>query len=123
MIVRVRGVEVVCETLDELEQIIQRFGGEIATPTVQPMARTHSPHDHDARLLRAFVRSPSGLPSTTVQGMLGVKGKAIPYALREWAMKVRLPPDSYVKTTISGKRGWKLSAAGFNAARTLLDES
>ena len=28
MIVRVRGVEVVCETLEELDQIIERYGGE-----------------------------------------------------------------------------------------------
>src|SRR5688572_22583145 len=99
-VVRVRGVEIVCETLDEINAIIERFGVEatgVAGNSGAHMAKLPNVRDHDGRLLRALVRSSGGLPSSTVQGMLNVQGKAIPYALRDWAKRMRLPQDACVK--------------------------
>lgn len=118
------GVEVVCDTLDELDRLIERYGTDGADGAGgSSMVRLPDQRDNrrEAKLLRAFVKNPGGLESSTVQGILGVQGKAIRGALRDWAKQSGLPPDACVKTTVRGKRGWKLNDSGFNAAKISLE--
>lgn len=123
MKVRVRGVEIECESLDELDAIIDRYGEGAPVRGANGLAGLSVPTvgatNVDQALLRAFLNAPSGLPSQAVQGMLHVKGKAIPGALKAWAVRVHLPDDGFEKANPGGKRGWRLSDAGAGAARVL----
>jgi hypothetical protein len=125
--VRVRGIEVVCETLDDLDKIIERYGDTSAPPAGSAQAALAGSHGVarkaaalDNGLLQAFAQAPGGVQSKIVEGMLGVRGKAIRSALRIWAARVHLSPDTIEKANPGGKRGWKLNESGIAAARTLL---
>lgn len=119
MLVRVRGIEIVCDNLDELDAILDRYGdgaavrsGGGATPT------QGGGKSVDERLLRAFMGSPSGVPSPTITGLLKVNGKAIPAALAAWAGRMNLP-NAFEKANPGGRRGWKLTDAAMAAARAV----
>jgi hypothetical protein len=131
MIVRVRGVEVVCETMEELDQIIERYGDAGASPIgtllgpSQPAASSLNGAARKAAaldngLLQAFVNSPAGVQSKIVEGLLGIRGKAIPFALRAWAKRVHIAPETIARANPGGKRGWKLNESGIAAARALM---
>src|SRR5205823_1202674 len=118
-----RGVEVVCESLEELDALIARYG-DAATPGRPGPAKAGrngtGPADVDVALLRLLARSPSGVVSKTIEGMLQVQGKAIRTALRAWAVRVNLSPDTIEKANPGGRRGWRLTEGGMGAAKALM---
>ncbi|HLY38565.1 MAG TPA: hypothetical protein VKU61_11050 [Candidatus Binatia bacterium] len=128
MIVRVRGIEIVCESLEELDQLMERYGEAAATNGAASMSVGGSLSTHagkkavalDNGLLQAFAQSPTGVQSKIVEGMLGIRGKAIRAALRAWATRVHLSPDTIEKANPGGRRGWKLTSSGIAAAKALM---
>lgn len=127
MIVRVRGVEIVCESLEELDQIIQRYGVEGAVrdgtgSIAVPSGGTAGAGGIDVKLLRQFVQNPAGIPSPTVAGMLKATGKGIPGALTAFAARMHLAPDSFEKCNPGGRRGWKLTEPALAAAQAVLSD-
>lgn len=124
MIVRIRGVEIVCESLEELDRLLERYGeaGAItAGPQLPSPGRSGgAPPSVDMTLLRALIGAPAGIPSPTVQGMLGARGKGIATAFKAWCGRMHLPPDAVEQANPRGKRGWRLTEAGQHAARAIL---
>jgi len=91
MIVRVRGVEVVCETLDELDQIIDRYGEGAAPGAVPAHQVVTAPTNGASRsaaaldngLLQAFVQNLPGSSRRWSRACSRCEGR-IPGALRLW---------------------------------------
>lgn len=129
-IVRIRGVEVVCESLDDVDQIIDRYGGtanETAARSVNhgaPVANVGTASD--VALLRSMVNAGTGgLLSETIGQMLGKKGKGIPPALFRWAMRVGISQtdtgDALEATRPQGARGWRLREGALTVAKEILE--
>jgi hypothetical protein len=127
--VRVRGVEIVCETLEDIDQLIERYGGT-AGMSAQPF---HAPPQlggpagvaaADATLLQALVSAgQQGVSSESIGHMLGTKGKGIPPALQRWAARVGIARtedgDVWEPARPQGARGWRLKNGSLAVARTL----
>jgi hypothetical protein len=131
-IVRVRGIEIECDTLDDLDAIVERYGASGSTertpsrdenagarenggPAITGLSRT------DTALLKQLVQNAgAGVPSSVIGGMLSAERKGIPGALARWAERVGLPNDACVTARPGGQRGWRLNDGALHAAREIL---
>lgn len=125
MVVRVRGIEIVCDSLDELDAIIDRYGDGAAVRGPGSLSSNGGggTTNVDGALLRAFLSNPSGVGSPTIQGMLKVQGKAISAALKAWAGRMNMPVDGFERANPGGRRGWKLNDGAIAAGKLLHSES
>jgi len=131
---RIRGVDISCDTLDDLEAILERFGAEqeprdnrAGPPSGRPDAPARSngeaPADADAMLLRAFLSGgDAGIPASTIQNLLPrAAGRGMPIALQRWAIRVNIAnedgPAACVPARPGGGRGWKLTQGAMNVAQ------
>lgn len=126
-IVRIRGVEVVCETLDQLDEIVERYGGEGAPAAPKRANGGAAGPAGDAALLRELVNVGStGLGSQTIGEMIGARGKGVPVALKRWALRVGLTQDEsnfpLEPARPQGGRGWRLNDGAITIARHLLGQ-
>ncbi len=127
MIVRIRGIEVVCESLEELDRLIERYGdaeGVVVRSGATIQGAGGNPTTGagiDLQLLRAFINAPGGVLSGTVTGMLNARGKGIPGALKAWCARIHLAPGAVEPASPGGKRGWRLTESGQEAAKVILN--
>ena len=126
-IVRVRGVEIVCESLDDVDTIVDRYGGESAAPAKRPASTAPSGPAGDTALLLELVQaSTTGLSSQKIGHMIGARGKGMPNALKRWAVRVGLTQDEsnfpLEAARPDGGRGWRLKDGMVSVARHLLGQ-
>jgi hypothetical protein len=137
MKVTIQGLDVSVDSMDELEELIQRFGGSatpgdaskkkhVSSPTNGSNGETNSV-THDRVILQHMVDAGDvGVHTNTLGDMLGRKGKAVGAALVQWAIKIRLVADAsnnpFEKARPSGGRGWKLKATMMSIAKQLLED-
>jgi len=133
-LVRVRGVEIECATLDDVDELIERYGqigqadsvrnsqrAENSGARANPNAVVGGPGTTDKALLKQLVQSSEhGVSSGMIGGMLSAERKGIPTALSKWADRVGLPQDACIPSRPGGKRGWKLNEGALAAAREIL---
>ena len=127
-VARIRGVELICETLDDFDAVVERYGSEAAPHAGEHHVKGKGHHggSSDTALLRALVQEDqSGVSSQKIGGMLGTRGKGVPPALRRWAVKVGLSQSEssspFEAARPDGGRGWKLSAGAMEIAKVLLE--
>jgi hypothetical protein len=132
--VRVRGIEIVCDSLDDVDAIIDRYGlaGDV------PLGRQSSSISNggsssgsqrtpsgDMTLLRELVEAGSvGVKSLVIGQMLSASGRGMGPALDRWAERVGLKQPGNVSplevARPEGKRGWRLNSGGLIVAKDVL---
>ena len=134
-IITVRGIAVQVETLDELDEFIQRYGSDITTGLPTPdnlMKPGKKPREgilarNDRVHLQHFVdRDNKGVLNKDLGKFLGAKGKAIGPALRIWGVRIGLADNktaqAFERFSRPDGRGYKLSAPFLQIAKSLLEE-
>lgn len=125
--VRVRGVEIVVETLEELDLIIHRYGlsSEADLPTKE-IRSIKDAMDRDYSLLRQFVTEDEvGIRSEELADWFRIKGRGLPSRLLAWAKRVGLRgtfEDIFERTVYRGQRGFRLTKDAVEKAQLLLGE-
>jgi hypothetical protein len=136
MKVHIGSLEITVENLEELDQLVQRYGGEQPSHRAvdQPsengsVQRANGGNSvaHDRVILGHLIEhADTGVHTNTLGDMLGRRGKAVKPALNQWAIKVRLMTedgiDPFEKARPNGGRGWRLRATLLPIARQLLEE-
>ena len=131
MKVRIKGVEIYVETMDELDELIDRYGSEISTNEGESgvtRARQNSSKGLDTRdrvVLKTFVDAGStGVPTVELGKMLGKRGRGTRGAARKWAERVGLSSDHtldpFEECRVGTQRGLRIEAAHLAIAKGLL---
>jgi len=127
MKVKIGNLEITVETLDELDELVKRYGGTTAEPTGDPiqayaksLSNGHQPgvgsEAADTVLLRKFVEA-GGVGVTTIDigTILGRRGKAARPALREWAKRIGLTTDDnlepFEEARVGTQRGLRIKSS------------
>jgi hypothetical protein len=134
MKVRIGALEVADVTLDELDELVKRYG-QLVQPTEGETAKaadgkqSHKPHGHGAStdmvILRKFVEGGNqGVPTSTLGDMLGRRGKATRGAARKWAERVGLCPDPaldpFEESRVGTQRALRIKASLMDIAKAHL---
>ena len=131
MKVRIRGVEIHVESLDELDDLIERYGSTIAADDGEvnstPSRRNSSPKldTRDRVVLERLVQAGStGVPSTELGKILGKMGRGTRGAARRWASRIGLVQhdnvDPFEECRVGTKRGLRIESAHLAVAKGLL---
>lgn len=97
MRVRIGQLEIIDPTPEELDELVEKYGGftggEATSKIQKPKTSNDSPRD--SVLLKTFVEAGmNGVAVNSAGGLLGRKGKAMRGAAREWAVRVGLSHDA-----------------------------
>ncbi len=125
----IRGVQVQVESLEEMDDLIARYGGSgVASPQSGGIGRAsefgNEPHSADDSLLRALVASHNrGLLVHEIRDRLRVRGK-VGGPLKAWSIRVGLPSrrggEPITAKRRSDGRSYCLTEEAFQVARRLL---
>ena len=128
--VRVRGIEIICESLDDVDAILDRYGSNEGTEVKPFIGSTNGAGARGGRcgdmaLLRQFIEAGStGVTSTVIGQMLGTAGKGVPPALQRWAIRIGLAESEaslpLEQARPKGARGWRLNEGGMITAREMI---
>lgn len=106
MKVRIGNLEITVETLDELDELVKRYGNApIASPDESAVRNLGDSRvgvvgasASDTVLLQRLVEAgDAGVTTIDVGNILGRRGKAARPALREWALRIRLTNDENIE--------------------------
>ena len=137
MKVKIGALEILDPTWEELDDLIARYGGDIAGSTSDdPDAEHHSAQrprkngggsasPSDRVVLERLVEAgAAGLPTQDLGEMLGRQGKSIRPGLLQWAKRIGLTNDANIdpfqETRIGTRRGARLKDSMQHVARELL---
>jgi hypothetical protein len=139
MKLRIGPIEILDATWEDLDELIERYGGKVEcsasvagsddppTPEHVPRRRTnggHAPSDHVVleRLLNA---GNAGVPTQDLGEILGRRGKSIRPGLMSWALRIGLVTDKNIDpfedTRVGSRRGARLKPSFQPVARELLN--
>jgi hypothetical protein len=131
----VKGVPVPVDSWEELDELIQRYGGDVGLAGIdlgsEGASRTRRMSHHlptaDRAILQKFVeRENKGLLNKDLGAFLGAERKSIRPALRKWAAKIKLADSEDARVFESFNRpdgrGYKLSSAFVHIAKALVEE-
>jgi hypothetical protein len=132
----IRGITIQVESWEELDEIIQRYGSDVAPQPPQPLkvdlpnyvkSGTANLAVNDRVLLQQFVANDGrGVMNRDLADALGVQGKSIGPALRRWGRRVGLAEQEGVEVFESFNRtegrGYKLTSHFLKVAQSLLQE-
>ncbi len=132
--VRVRGVEIICDTLDDLDAIVERYGSEGEAPSVHAAAAAASRNGSsgaalsgrsaDVALLQTLLEAGNtGVKSEAIGHMIKARGKGFAPALTRWATRVGFS-DAESNFPLEparpeGARGWRLKDGAMVMAKAL----
>jgi hypothetical protein len=102
MKVKIGKLEIVDVTLEELDELIERYGGSIETAGENSTAKQGknvqagiADGTRDSVVLRAFVEAgANGVSAKKVGSLLGRSGKAMRGAAKQWAARIGLTHDA-----------------------------
>jgi hypothetical protein len=122
----VRGIEIVVETLEELDLIIDRYGSTSeAEVFAKDITSIKDAMARDAGILRQFLmQGDLGLPSEKLARWFGIQGKGLPSRLLAWAKRIGLNGKFghiFERTVYRGQRGFRLTEKAMNKGRQLLE--
>lgn len=132
MKVKIGNLEITVESLDELDDLVKRYGGSaIDTSTQKDGKQVHSTAGHkthsgtgaaDGVVLSKLIEAGAGGVPTNVLGeLLGKRGKGARGALRKWSKRVGLSSDENLDTfedCRSGtQRGIRLKSSFLDVAK------
>jgi hypothetical protein len=129
MKVKIGNLEITVDTLEELDELVKRYG--TGTDTIQPKpsfdAKLPNAGAADAVLLKKFVDAGgSGITTIDVGTILGRQGKAARPALKEWARRIGLTNDDNVEVfeeaRVGTQRGVRLKSSLLDVAKHLLNQ-
>lgn len=131
-VVKINGYEVICESVEDVRALVgatvdgsptEKREGKAQTPP-SPPSRNGSDGQRsaaDQALLRAlYDGGTTGIPSSTVGGLLSAKGKGLPGAFERWADRVGIPRDGAEAVRVGTGRGWRLTDGALAAAKVAL---
>lgn len=131
--VRIGRLEIECESLADLDDLVARYAGEVPSGSstltqgaAPKVSNSSAPMQRDQILLRQLVQAgEGGIDAGTVSSLLGgARGRAVPVAVRRWATRVGLADNEdnsvMVAARPGGQRGWRLSSGALGAARAML---
>jgi hypothetical protein len=124
--VKIRGVEVIVDSVEALDEILDRYGGNQHTEAGSKANSADQPSGSmDKALLRRFIENANhGIASKQLQISLGVRGKALTGALQGWAEKVGLWHNNFdgifKKNIYQGSRGYRLTPEAISAGKDIL---
>jgi len=138
MKINIQGLEVIVDSVEELQQLIDHFGSADASEK-SPKKANGSPTGnggsggnggsvvHDRVILQHLVEAAdTGVHTNTLGDMLGRKGKSVGPALLQWGVKIKLVAEEtnnpFEKARPNGGRGWKLKSTMLPIAKQMLDE-
>ncbi len=133
MTVMVRGLPVTVVSLEQLDQIVERYGDK-AELSKKPKQSTESKGNngsgtvsHDRVILEHLVQAgEEGVHTNALGDMLSRKGKAVKPGLLAWAIKIGLAADEandpFEKARPAGGRGWKVKTTLLPLAKQLLED-
>jgi len=137
MKVKIGNLEITLETLDELDELVKRYGG--VSIDAEPETSAQKPSDGAPRgkapvgttpadwvvLNKLVAAGVNGVPTNVVGEILGKRGKGARGALRKWSKRIALSPDDNLDTfedCRSGtKRGIRLKQSFLDVAKSLLN--
>lgn len=131
--ISIKGIAIQVESWEELDEIIQRYGGDIAISADNSNVKAPKPPSggslamNDRVLLQQFVDTESkGILNKDLGKFLGSKGKSIGPALRKWGLRIGLAHDekaeAFERFNRPDGRGYRLSAPFTKVAQNLLAE-
>lgn len=131
----VKGVPVPVDSWEELDELIERYAGDVGLAGVDigldiaPRTRHSSHHlsTSDRAILQKFVEhGTKGLLNKDLGAFLVAERKAIRPALRKWAIKIKLADSEDAKVFESFSRpdgrGYRLAPAFAHIANAILQE-
>jgi hypothetical protein len=126
--VHVRGIEIEINSWDELDELVNRYGGAEVTRSAgpSPQRRSSSLAHVDSTLLRQFVqRGARGVLNSDLGPHLNAVGKGIRPALDRWASRIGLVPEdgsSAFEPVNMGMlgRGYRMTDLYIQAAQDML---
>lgn len=138
MKVRIGAIEISDVTLDELDELVKRYGNSAIQPSdakgseppSKPSGHPKSGSDHhgataDQVVLQKVVEAGSaGLPTNTLGEMLGRRGKATRGAARLWAQRMGIVNeggvDPFEECRVGTQRGLRLRSSLLDIAKSHL---
>jgi hypothetical protein len=135
MKVRIGSIEISDVTLDELDELVKRYGNSAIQPpesksgdqAPKPGGHSKGSSDHhgattDQVVLQKVVEAGStGLPTNTLGEMLGRRGKATRGAARQWAQRVGIVNeggvDPFEECRVGTQRGLRLRSSLLDIAK------
>ena len=133
MKVRIGKLEIILENMDELDELIEKYGSVIAdsggeTPNTSIRRSTGGGGIDDRRdrvVLETLINAgSSGILATELGKMLGKRGRGTRGAAKRWAVKVGLVTDGGVEPfeeiRIGSQRGIRLDSTHLAMAKGLL---
>lgn len=135
MKVKIGSLEITVESLDELDEIVKRYGGSTieASPKSDSNHKPHVPSggtkSHvgtaaDGVVLTKLIEAGlNGVPTNVLGEILGKRGKGARGALRKWSKRIGLSSDDNLDTfedCRSGtQRGIRLKSSFLDVAKSL----
>jgi hypothetical protein len=135
MKVKIGSLEISVDSLDELDELVKRYGGA-TTPAIETPAG-HKPHGAvtgtkhiagstaaDGVVLSKLIEAGSnGVPTNVLGEILGKRGKGARGALRHWSKRIGLSSDDNLdvfEDCRSGtQRGIRLKSSFLDVAKSL----
>jgi len=132
MHVKIRGVDIYLENMDELDMLLEKYGSEIAIgedanpePKSKHKQAAGSSSTHDRVILSRFVEAGStGVETNELGKLLGKMGRGTRNAAKQWALRVGLinsdSVDPFEECRVGSKRGLKIETAHLSVAKELM---
>jgi hypothetical protein len=136
MKVRIGSLEISDVTIEDLDELVKRYGGSSIEATQADSGQKPDGHDAsiktplggghaDVVVLRKLVEAgTNGVPTNVLGELLGKRGKGARGALRKWSKRIGLSSDENLDTfedCRSGtQRGIRLKSSFLDVAKSLL---
>lgn len=135
---KIKGVWVRCRNLEELDELLERYGSDddtasesVTPPPVNGQRKNggggggvQASALDTALLKELYAAGANGVKTKRIEGMIGSKGKALRAGLQRWAVRMKLAPDEntfpFENARPEGARGWKLSEGALSGAKLML---
>jgi hypothetical protein len=135
MKIRIGALEIIDPSWEELEQLIQRFGGDFQSSDIDEGENSELPRRRNGGasaaasdrvvLERLISAGNAGIPTQELGEILGRRGKSIRPGLQAWAVRIGLLTDKNIdpfeETRVGSRRGARLKPSFQPVARELLN--
>ena len=133
--IRIRGVEVIVDSIESLDRLIDRYGGQTGGEAGDQSLSTRADnsqvsdptggHALDRALLKRFIEvEHMGIPSRELAVKLHANRKAVQIGLTKWANRIGLWHGNFQaifeKNLPDGARGYRLTPEAISAGKDIL---
>lgn len=135
MKVRIGTIEISDVTIDELDELVKRYGNSAFEPTAEAKQKTKTQPNgtsiasgaQDHVLLKKLVDAASvGITTIEIGDILGRRGKAARPALKEWGRRIGLSTDENIEVfeeaRVGTQRGLRIKSSLLDVAKHILNQ-